>query len=138
MQGTIMAPCLIWNHTLIFALIMYLLDCIRLSPTAHLKGDPYPKTVMHSVLAGSNRRRRWSMHFGYDTNRDAYLRRLSPRRKVFRGSEVSASGGRPRLHHRQRRRRGRRAPRTPLRARGWGSARRRGGHPPGQVPRRGG
>jgi len=25
------------------------------------------------------------MHFGYDTNRDAYLRRLSPRRKVFRG-----------------------------------------------------
>ena len=36
------------------------------------------------------------MHFGYEAIRDAYLRSLSRRCKVFRGSEVSASGHRRR------------------------------------------
>ena len=49
----------------------------------------------------------------------------------------SRRGGHHRLRYRQRRRRGRCASRAPLRARrGW--VRRRGGRPPGQVPRRGG
>ena len=62
-------------------------ESIRLSPTAHAKGNPNAKKVMHSSLVRFNRRRIRGTHFGYEPNQDSFLHLLSPRRKS------------PALHH---------------------------------------
>ena len=60
---------------------------VRRSPTAHAKGNPNAKKVVHSSLARFNRRRIRGTHFGYEPNQDSFLHLLSPRRKS------------PALHH---------------------------------------